>query len=142
MTSSPSILFGRFLLGLYFLVPGIMKFADQAGTLDYMQNHAIGFTLPLLWISGLTNILGGLMLMLGRHVKLVAFGFVAYILIVNFMLHDFWTMSGDAAQRETQNFIKNLGILAGLLVLAGVSPTRSLRLKDCWKSDKAVGENL
>lgn len=138
MTSSPSILIGRFLLGLYFLVPGIMKFADQASTLDYMQSHAIGFTLPLLWISGLTNIIGGLLLILGRHVKLVAFGFVAYILIVNFMLHDFWTMSDDAALRETQNFIKNLGILAGLLVLAGVSPQRPLTLKNWWRSDEAV----
>jgi len=139
MTSTLSIAIGRFLLGLYFLVPGIMKFADQAGTLAYMQSHAIGFTLPLLWFSGLTNILGGLMLILGRHVKLVAFGFVAYILIVNFMLHDFWTMSGDAAQRETQNFIKNLGILAGLLVLAGVSPMRPLTLSNWWKSDNAAG---
>jgi len=139
MTSSPSILIGRFLLGLYFLVPGIMKFADQAGTLDYMQSHEIGFTLPLLWFAGLTNIIGGLLLILGRHVKFVAFGFVVYILIVNFMLHDFWTMSGDAALRETQNFIKNLGILAGLLVLAGVSPMRSLKLDDWWRSDKAVG---
>jgi len=135
MASSPSILIGRFLLGLYFLVPGLMKFADQEGTLAYMQSHDIGLTLPLLWFSGLTNVLGGLLLITGRHVKLVAFGFVAYILIVNFMLHDFWTMSGDAAQRETQNFIKNLGILAGLLVLAGLAPKRAISLNGWWRSD-------
>lgn len=136
MTSTPSILIGRFLLGLYFLVPGIMKFADQAATLEYMQSHEIGFALPLLWVSGLTNILGGVLLMTGRYVKLICFGFVAYILIVNFMLHDFWTMSGEAALRETQNHIKNLGILAGLLVLAGHAPQRAITFSGWWQSDQ------
>ncbi|MEM1037747.1 MAG: hypothetical protein AAGI14_13405 [Pseudomonadota bacterium] len=74
--------------------------------------------------------------MTGRHVKLVAFGFVIYTLLVNVMLHDFWTMEGDVVARETQNFIKNLGIVAGLLVLAGQAPNRGLSLRGWWRSDK------
>ena len=37
-----------------------------------------------------------------------------------------------------QNFIKNLGILAGLLVLAGASKRRAISLANWWKSDRAV----
>lgn len=129
---------GRFLLGLYFVVPGLMKFTAFDDTLAYMQSHGIPMAEPLLYIAGVTNIVGGLLLMTGRHVKLVAFGFVIYVLLVNIMLHDFWTMSGDEAARETQNFIKNLGILAGLLVLAGSAHARGLSARNWWRSDKFI----
>jgi putative oxidoreductase len=34
-------------------------------------------------------------------------------------MHDFWNFSGDPSQaHETQNFVKNLGIAAGFLILA------------------------
>lgn len=131
-----SIMIGRFLLGLYFLLPGIMKFTEAEDTLAYMQFHEIPFAEPFLYIAGITNIIGGLLLMTGRHVKLVAFGFVIYTLLVNVMLHDFWTMEGDVVARETQNFIKNLGIVAGLLVLAGQASNRGLSLRGLWRSDR------
>ncbi len=138
MTSSLSILMGRFLLGLYFLMPGLMKAANPTGTLAYMQSHDIAFAPVLMWIATTANIVGGLLLMSGRHVKLVAYGFVIYVLLVNVMLHDFWTMEGDAVARETQNFIKNLGILAGLLVLAGCAPARGISAGTWWRSDRSV----
>jgi putative oxidoreductase len=37
-------------------------------------------------------------------------------------LHDFWNIyDGVDAERETQNFVKNLGIFAGLLLLAATN---------------------
>jgi putative oxidoreductase len=36
-------------------------------------------------------------------------------------LHDFWNVyEGVNAERETQNFFKNMGIFAGLLLLASL----------------------
>jgi putative oxidoreductase len=104
----------------------------------YMQGHGIPFAAPLLWFAAIVNIFGGLFLISGRHVKFVAYGFVVYILMVNFLLHDFWTMEGDGVAHETQNFVKNLAILAGLLVLAGSSAARKLLLSGWWRSDGAV----
>ena len=139
MPSSLPVTIGRVLLGLYFLLPGLSKIAGSADTIAYMQGHDIPFAVPLMWFSSIVNIVGGLFLIAGRHVKLVAYSFVVYILLVNFMLHDFWTMEGDGVRHETQNFVKNLGILAGLLVLAGSSAARKVALSDWWRSDKAVG---
>lgn len=136
--SNISVTIGRVLLGLYFLLPGLMKVAGPDQTIAYMESHNIAFAAPLMWIATVTNIVGGLLLITGRHVKLVAYGFVVYVLLVNFMLHDFWNVGPDMVERETQNFIKNLGILAGLMVLAGFSPTRGLSLSNLWRSDKAV----
>ena len=115
-----------------------MKAAGPAQTVSYMESHNIAFAAPLMWIATATNILGGLLLISGRHVKLVAYGFVLYVLIVNLMLHDFWNVGPDMVERETQNFIKNLGILAGLLVLAGQAPARKLTPTGLFRSDAAA----
>jgi putative oxidoreductase len=132
------IVTGRALLGLYFLVPGIMKLLAPDAHVALMEHHGIAFAPPLMWFAALVNIGGGLALISGRHVRLVAFGFVIYILLVNALLHDFWNLDGAEGAHEMQNFIKNLGILAGLLVLAGVSSPRALAVSNWWKSDRAA----
>ncbi len=138
MTSSVSMQIGRVLLGLYFLLPGLMKIAAPAATVAYMRSHAIAFAEPLMWVSVAANVIGGLLLLAGRHVRIVAYACVLYIVLVNVMLHDFWTMAPEAVAHERQNFVKNLAILGGLLVLASAAPARALSPKDWWRSDRAV----
>jgi putative oxidoreductase len=101
--------------------------------LDLMKAQGIVFAQPLLLFAGVSSILGGLALMSGRYVKLAAYGFVLYVLLVNVMIHPFWVLEG-----ETQNFFKNLGIMSGLLVLAGYAPARWLSRRGWWKSDAAI----
>ena len=117
--SNALIIAGRFLLGLYFLVPGLMKFAAPDMHVALMQMHNVPLAEPLMWVAAIVNVAGGLLLISGRHVCLTALGFVVYVLLVNALLHDFWNNHpGVSSERETQNFIKNLGIFAGLLILA------------------------
>jgi putative oxidoreductase len=129
---------GRVLLALYFLLPGLAKLAASASQLSLMEHHGIAYAALLLPIAGIAQVLGALALLANRHVRLVSLGFVLYILIINGLMHDFWHFSGTEAAHEAQNFIKNLGILAGLLVLAGISPKRGLALKGILKSDGTV----
>lgn len=144
MTTQPSslpITIGRLLLALYFLLPGLMKFAAFDMHIGLMERHGVPAAAPLLIIAGLANVIGALMLATNRHVRLVAIGFVVYILLVNIMLHDFWNFDGMEGQHEGQNFVKNLGILAGLLVLWGASVKRSLTPSEFFKSDAAVSND-
>jgi putative oxidoreductase len=131
--SSLSIIIGRFLLGLYFLVPGLSKLLAPASQLEMMEAQGIAFAQPLLAFAGLSSILGAFALMTGRYVKLAAYGFVLYVLLVNIMIHPFWVVPS-----ELQNFIKNLGILSGLLVLAGYAKPRWFSAQEWWKSDAKV----
>lgn len=121
--SSISITIGRLLLAIYFILPGISKFTAFEDTVALMTLHNVPLEGPLVIFSAVVNIVGGLLLATNRHVRLTAFGFVLYIILVNALLHDFWNFPD-----ELQNFVKNLGILAGLLVLAGVAPSRPLAL--------------
>jgi putative oxidoreductase len=129
---------GRCLLGLYFLVPGIMKFTAWDMHMGLMELRGVPLAAPLLAFAGVSSIIGAFLLFTNRYVRLTALGFVLYILLVNGLLHNFWALEGAEAQRETQNFIKNLGILAGLLVLAGYSKMRWPSLSGLMKSDSAA----
>jgi len=67
----------------------------------------------------LVQVIGGLMLILNQNVKFCALLLFATTIVINFYIHDFWTLAdGLSKSHETQNFIKNLAICAGLLVLA------------------------
>ncbi|MFW2436503.1 MAG: DoxX family protein [Parvibaculales bacterium] len=123
-THFTAITIGRILLGVYFLLPGIMKFVEWDRHIALMQHHDIGYTSQLLLIATVANILLGVLLIANHQVRLAAYGCVAYIVVINFTLHDFWNFEGMEGAHELQNFVKNIGILAGLLVLAGYSPNR------------------
>ena len=127
---------GRVLLALYFLIPGIAKLAAPSAQLALMQHHKIAYAAPLLYMAGFAQVIGALLLISNRHVQKTALGFVLYIVIINLVLHDFWNFSGVEAGHELQNFIKNLGILAGLLVLAGSSRRRAIKFKTLLRSDR------
>lgn len=113
---------GRVLLGLYFLLPGIAKFVAWERHITLMETHEMPMVPILLAIAGVLQIIGGLCLILNRHVVVCALGFAVLVLVINENLHDFWNVyEGVNPERETQNFVKNVGIFAGLLVLAAAN---------------------
>ena len=113
---------GRVFLALYFLLPGISKFTSWESSAALMEAHNMVMIPFLLTIAGITQVLGGISLLLNRYVVLCALGFALMTILINFNLHDFWnTYEGVNSEREAQNFFKNLGIFAGLLLLAAVN---------------------
>ncbi|MEQ9143374.1 MAG: DoxX family protein [Parvibaculaceae bacterium] len=130
---------GRVLLALYFLLPGLMKFLAPGEQLALMAHHGVPYAAPLLIVAGIANVGGGLLLLTNRFVRFASLGFVLYILVINVTLHDFWNFEGVEAAHEMQNFFKNLGILAGLLVLAGASPWRFPTPRGLARSDASAG---
>ena len=124
---SVSLRTGQVLLGLYFILPGLAKFADWQTHIDLMTRHNVPFADPLLFIAAIANLgLGGLLLA-NRYVAYAAFGCAAYIIVINFSLHDFWNFTGMEAAHETQNFVNILGIMAGCVMLAGFTPLQNAK---------------
>ena len=115
---------GRSLLALYFLLPGIAKFAQWDMHVTLMETHGMIMVPVLLALAGIIQIGASICLLLNKQVVICALGLAAMTLIININLHDFWNMyEGVNAERETQNFVKNLGIFAGLLLLAAMNMT-------------------
>ena len=110
---------GRSLLGLYFIGPGLSKVFDFASTLALMRMKGVPFSLFLLPLTIAIQLLGGIFLILGKNLRLTAFMLFGLTIFINIFIHNFWALNGDPSQaHEMQNFVKNLAIAAGLLVLA------------------------
>ena len=113
---------GRVFLALYFLLPGISKFTSWESSAALMEAHNMVMIPFLLTIAGIAQVLGGTSLLLNRYVVVCALGFALMTILINLNLHDFWNIyEGVNPEREAQNFFKNLGIFAGLLLLAAVN---------------------
>jgi putative oxidoreductase len=113
---------GRVFLALYFLIPGISKFTSWNTSVALMEAHNMKMIPVLLAIAGIAQVVGSISLLFNRHIVICALGFAVMTLLINFNLHDFWnTYEGVNSDRELQNFYKNLGIFAGLLLLAAVN---------------------
>ena len=120
---------GRMLLGLYFLLPGISKIPTYAGTTEYMLLHNIPLASILLPITIVLQIGLGVMLIIGYRIKESALILAALTIFINIGMHDFWNEYPNTdAGHETQNFVKNLAIFAGLLVLSATDRVQQWRV--------------
>ncbi len=107
---------GRVILGLYFIGPGaLLKITNMQGTSDYMAEAGMVFISFFLLLTIAIQLLGGIAMVVGYQVKPVAFVLAGLTLVISVVLHDFWNIPD-----QTQNFVKNMGIMAGLLVSAGL----------------------
>lgn len=117
---------GRSLLALYFIVPGVMKFVDWERGVALMELHDMVMVPILLASAGVIQIAAGICLLMNKRVVVSALTLAGMVLIINLNLHDFWnTYEGVNTQHETQNFVKNLGIFAGLLLIAALNMPQS-----------------
>ena len=120
---------GRVLLGLYFLLPGISKIPTYAGTTEYMLLHNIPLASILLPITIVLQIGLGAMLIIGYRIKESALILAALTIFINIGMHDFWNEYPNTdSGHETQNFVKNLAIFAGLLVLSATDRVQQWRV--------------
>ena len=113
---------GRVLLALYFLVFGAQKIFTFDSMSPYMAGHGMVMVSFFLILTIFIQVGGGAALLLGYQTKFVAFILAGLTLGISLVMHDFWTLPAGELQtgHETQNFVKNMGIMAGLLVTAGM----------------------
>jgi len=101
---------GRVLMAIIFVMAGVGKIADYAGTQGYMEMMGVpGALLPLVII---TEVGGGLAIILGFQTRLVALALAGFSVISAIIFHaDF----GD--QTQMIMFLKNIAIAGGFMFL-------------------------
>jgi putative oxidoreductase len=111
---------GRCMLALIFILAGVGKIQDPAGTAGYMQS--MGVPASLLWPTIALEIFGGLAVAVGFKTELSAVALAIFSLVAAFIFHKNF---GD--QMQMIMFLKDIAIGGGLLLLAA-SPTTSYSL--------------
>ena len=128
--SDINLFIGRIIIAVYFLIFGaLLKIFTYNLTLQYMIEHDVPLTHLALILTIIIQFICSILILIGMHSRIAAFILVLLTIIINFYMHDFWNMSESIEPRhELQNFVKNTGIIAGLLILSAVNPGKySLR---------------
>jgi putative oxidoreductase len=117
---------GRILLGLIFLMSGIGKIRDWAGTIEYMKvtwmkDYAQAIPV-LLGVAIFVEIVGAVLLITGFKARLGSFALIVFLVAASLTFHRFWDLEGPARMTEMVNFMKNVSILGGLLLVVSRGP--------------------
>lgn len=112
---------GRALISSLFLLAGLAKIQHWDETALSMTRHGVTMVGPLLAAAVAVEIGAGFGLLIGFRTRVMALMLFVFTLVVNFVMHDFWTISAaETARIEMQLFAKNIAIAGGLLVLVGL----------------------
>ena len=93
-------LIGRLLLAAIFLMSGIAKLTDTAGTVSHMTAVGIPYADTLAIVAGVAEILGAASLILGLLTRVGAFGLILYMIPTTLLFHAFWNHEGPERLRR------------------------------------------
>jgi putative oxidoreductase len=102
---------GRIMLALIFILAGLGKIQDPAGTMGYMQS--MGVPGALLWPTIALEVLGGLAIAIGYKTRYAAFALAIFSIAAAVIFH-----RNFADQMQMILFLKNIAMAGGLLLLA------------------------
>ena len=113
---------GRVLLALIFVLSGFNKIGGFAGTADYMAGKGLPMVEVLLVLTIIIELGGGLLIMLGWQARWAAAAIFLFLIPVTLIFHNYWAV--DAAQQQMQmiQFMKNLSIMGGMLLIVAFGP--------------------
>lgn len=104
---------GRILLAAIFIMSGLGKLADPAGTMGYIAS--IGLPLPGAALAGAiaVEVGGGLLIAIGLYSRITALAMAAFSIATALLFHH---ALGD--QNQMIHFLKNISIAGGFLQIA------------------------
>jgi putative oxidoreductase len=82
-----------------------------------MSEHGIPAPNVLVYVAALAEIFGGLSLLLGFLTRIGALGLTAFLVVTTLVFHDFWAVPGEQARMQMIQFMKNLAVIGGLVVV-------------------------
>ena len=117
-------LLGRVLLAAIFIISGWGKITGFSETVDSIADKGLPVPQLLAAISILIELGTGLALVSGWKTRYAALAMVVFLVVITPIFHGFWNVPADQAMMQQINFMKNLSILGGMLVLFAWGPGR------------------
>jgi putative oxidoreductase len=115
-----------------FLLSGFNKLTNWSSNEAYLETHGMTTaTSLLLAMAVVVELLGGLALLVGFRVRVVAIVLFLYLIPTTLIFHNFWAYEGAMRQDQMIHFLKNLTILGGLL-------EASVAGAGAWSADERI----
>jgi len=123
-TQNLTVLAGRILLGLLFVLSGFGKISGFDGTVGYIAAQHLPLPALLAVLTIVVELGGGLALVTGLWTRQAALVLAGFTLLTALVFHAFWSTADAARAMQQIQFLKNLSIAGGLLILAAFGPGR------------------
>jgi putative oxidoreductase len=117
---SPLVVAGRVLLALMFVMAGISKLGNIAGTAGYIASAGLPLATALAVATGLFEVLAGLALAVGFQARWAALSLGLFTLLASLMFHKFWAVAADQQFVQQLMFMKNLAVAGGMFIVAAL----------------------
>lgn len=110
-------LVGRILMAVIFVLSGVGKVGNFAGTAGYMASKGVPLTELALVITIIIELGAAAMLLLGWKARFAAAALFLWMIPVTLMFHDFWAAPADQQMIQQIMLLKNLAMMGGLLYI-------------------------
>ena len=108
----------RILIVAIFVYTGFTKLMHFGATAHMIGEKGIPLAAVAAAIAILIELGGAMLIIVGWQTKLAANVQFIYLVFITFMYHDFWAAPPQLHDVQLLNFLKNVGIMGGLLILA------------------------
>ncbi len=115
--SDAVLLVARVLLVLVFVIFGWKKLIGFGGTVAYFSHSGVPLPFLAAVIAVMTEFFAGIAIALGLFTRPLALLMALYTLGTALLGHKFWTLAGTARLENEINFLKNVGLIGGFLLL-------------------------
>ena len=117
-------LIGRALLASLFIWSGWGKLSGFAGAAGYIASKGLPMPQVLAALAIAIELGGGILLLIGLKARWIALAFVGFLIIITPIFHNFWDVPDAQVRMQQINFMKNVAILGGMLMIAAFGPGR------------------
>jgi putative oxidoreductase len=116
----PLALVGRVLLALMFVMAGVSKLSNIAGTAGYIASGGLPFPMLLAVLVGLLELVGGLALAVGYKARWAALALGVFTLLASVLFHKFWAVPAEQQMVQQLMFMKNMAVAGGMFIVAAL----------------------
>ena len=113
------IFIARIFLSLIFIIGGFGFLINFSGTVSMVESFGFPFATLLTIIGIVLKLGGGLMLLLGWKVKEASYALILFTVVATLLAH-----INFSDQVQMTQFLKNLAIIGGLILIANYGPGR------------------
>ena len=115
-------LIGRILLALIFIISGWGKLTGFSETVDAIAGKELPMPQVLAVMAIAIELGAGLAIVFGWRTRWAAVVMMVFLIVITPIFHAFWNVPADQAMMQQINFMKNLSILGGMIVLFASGP--------------------
>ena len=111
------LLLGRIFIAWIFIPSGLRKLMNIEGFAASLTERGVPMAELMAWVGGGVELIGGLAVLLGVHVRFAAVLMILFTLAAALIAHRFWEFEMPARQTQQSQFFKNLAIIGGYVFL-------------------------